>query len=505
LLPVLPNRILAAALLPAAALWAASCAAPLGPGYTVERQGVAIDFVPGPEPRIAIHAEYRLRKTGKKPLEELDVRLPRESVVRLEGVSVTWEGRPGLMERRSDPDGDILHLKMNAPWPVKRTRTLHLEYYVVRGDPATSQLDVAPDGFYLPVDGWLAAPVPPAGTLGSVGAPPKEWNLSVRVPADFLVRASGELKRPEKNSRGGVIEFTQQARGVAPYVVAGRYFQQEYRGSSGTVYIWKKTKFDKVEAESLANAVHKIAAAYDATFGPRDTVPRSLWIADSPVPVKHSREVTERGHADGAALHPPPPDFGFLYDEPSGKPVLTLAANLRMISGDLARTWMGYGRNPRFEALLPPLGELPLYAAAVAEESLEGTNARTSRIVEAIGDYDRAQEADAAEKSRASKKELGVFTDEFVYRSKSLLFFFALEDQFGRENVHRALHDVVQARKGRGYNLNDLIAALETNTHQNAAEFVRLWRKHPGIPGEFRARYAGQLAPATASSKETKP
>jgi hypothetical protein len=56
------------ALAACAALWLSGCAAPLGPGYLIERQEVRVDFSPQPQPAIRITAEYRLQNTGNQPL-----------------------------------------------------------------------------------------------------------------------------------------------------------------------------------------------------------------------------------------------------------------------------------------------------------------------------------------------------------------------------------------------------------------------------------------------------
>jgi len=44
---------------------------------------------------------------------------------------------------------------------------------------------------------------------------------------------------------------------------------------------------------------------------------------------------------------------------------------------------------------------------------------------------------------------------------------------------------MLEARTGRGFDLDDLIAAFEQEAHQNVAQFVRLWMKHPGVPKTF--------------------
>ncbi|MGH9865606.1 MAG: hypothetical protein ACRD4H_09360, partial [Candidatus Acidiferrales bacterium] len=53
---------------------AGGCVAPLGPGYTIEKQEIHVDFVAAPEPRIYIQADYQLRNTGNQPLASLRVR-----------------------------------------------------------------------------------------------------------------------------------------------------------------------------------------------------------------------------------------------------------------------------------------------------------------------------------------------------------------------------------------------------------------------------------------------
>ena len=66
-----------------------------------------------------------------------------------------------------------------------------------------------------------------------------------------------------------------------------------------------------------------------------------------------------------------------------------------------------------------------------------------------------------------------------------------------------SVRHMLYARRERGLELSDLIAAFEQETHENVAEFVRLWMKRPGVPDEFRARY-GETAAAAQPSKETR-
>jgi hypothetical protein len=95
--------------------------------------------------------------------------------------------------------------------------------------------------------------------------------------------------------------------------------------------------------------------------------------------------------------------------------------------------------------------------------------------------------------------------DAAVLRAKSVLFFFALQDRYGQDVFNKALSHMLDARRGGGFDLDDLIAAFEQETHQNVAEFVRQWMKHPGVPNDFRARYEITSGALASNPKETTP
>src|SRR5436305_1715701 len=94
---------------------------------------------------------------------------------------------------------------------------------------------------------------------------------------------------------------------------------------------------------------------------------------------------------------------------------------------------------------------------------------------------------------------------EAVLRAKSLLFFYALQDRYGQETFNTAIRHMLEARRGRGFNVTDLISSFEQESHENVAGFVRLWMKRPGVPAGFRAHYENSSAASTTTSKETAP
>jgi len=175
-----------------------------------------------------------------------------------------------------------------------------------------------------------------------------------------------------------------------------------------------------------------------------------------------------------------------LIDFNGGAPRLAAAAPA------LAASWLGYGQNPGFYEQQPPLSALPAFASALGQEALEGPSSRTETIRRALRMISKSVARHEPE-------------DENVLRAKSFLFFYGLEERYGREAFRHAINHVLSARQGRGFDLNDLIAAFDEETHQNVAEFVRLWMKRPGVPDEFRAHYEDASASIAITSKETMP
>ena len=153
---------------------------------------------------------------------------------------------------------------------------------------------------------------------------------------------------------------------------------------------------------------------------------------------------------------------------------------------------MGYGQNPGFFEQTPPLSALPAFAAASGREAGQGPQVRRDtirRTLRAIPLHGQPHQPE----------------DAAVLRAKSLLFFYGLQDLYGPEAFNNALRHLLYARRGGGFDLDDLISAFEQETHQNVAQFVRRWMKHPGVPDEFRARYENSAEAIAATSKETTP
>ena len=502
---LMPSRIFLYLLLAVAVFRTVSCAVPLGPGYTIEKQEIRVQFLPTPQPRIRLEADYQLKNTGNQPLTELELRLPGKRRFHRAEPQAKWDSESVAIDD-SPANSRFDLLKLPQPWPVSAKHTLHLSVEFRPSDDAGSRLSFADDAFFLPAQGWSPDLLPARGALATGGVPPKNWKLVVRVPEGFLVHLSGnEIKQSRKEGET-VVRANQRVADKYPFVIAGKYTATQIASGKEKVNLWTRKPLEQNSLHQASDQLVKTLQAYDSTFGSRDKNERPLWIVECPVvsgcftraPAANATvpgaaaaapEAAERVSAEMISLD------SAVVDISEGAPKIASAA-----APSLAASWMGYGQNPGFYEQEPPLSALPAFAAAAGRETLDGPGSRTDAIRKALRVVPvNPQNPPAATKTPEARN---------VVRAKSFLFFYALQDRYGREVFRNALQHMFYSRHGGGFNLNDLISAFDQETHQyNMAEFVRLWMKHPGVPQEFRARYeSGEpSAPESAISKETSP
>ncbi len=475
----------------AAALGAAGCVAPLGPGYTIESQQVHVRFESVPEPRIRIEADYQLKNTGNQPLRELELRLPGRRRFHFDEPRASWDASALALGVSEDNPRNAL-ITLPQPWSMAARHTLHLS---VEYSPATvreAALSFSGDAFFLPAQGWNPELLPVRGLFATGGVPPKKWEMSVSVPKGFLVHTSGQKAKSSHRNGEMIVLSSQRANDHYPFVISGRYTCTQIGGGKEKIILWTRQAQDAAGLRGASEALVRTMEAYDSAFGARSKDSSTTWIVECPAvsgcfskfnatTAKLLGNESESISAEMVSLDT------MMVDLSGGMPKLVIAA-----APSLGASWLGYARNPGFYEQEPPLSALPAFAASIGREAAEGTNSRTEtirRVLQLI-----------PEKAAAGRPE-----DATVVRAKSFLFFYALQDRYGREVFRRAISHMLSARRERGFELSDLIAAFEKETHQNAAEFVRLWMKRPGVPEEFRARYAETAPPTGQSEKETAP
>jgi hypothetical protein len=258
-------------------------------------------------------------------------------------------------------------------------------------------------------------------------------------------------------------------------VIAGRYVAESLSAGQEFVNLWTRSPQSPELLRQPSEALARAMQAYDTMFGARPNDSHQLWLVECPQIAgcftsttsnfaRLTSEGLEQTTAEMASRDTA------MIDLTGGAPKIAAAAP------SLASSWLGYGQNPGFFEQDPPLSALPAFAALLGREAVEGNQVRAQIIRRVL--------AVVPAKVQARQPE----TDE-VLRAKSLLFFYALQDRYGAQVFGAALSHMLYARRGGGFNLDDLIAAFEQEAHQNVAAFVRLWMKQPGVPEEFRTRY----------------
>jgi hypothetical protein len=490
-LPPRPHlRLLLCLLLAPVGLWVSSCAVALGPGYSIENQEIRVQFMPGSDPRIRVDSDYQLRNTGTRPVSSLELRLPGRRSFQVAASEASWDGA-SLAEQRSFANQRATSLALPQPWKVQERHTLHLSSEFQSPPAGSEGFRFAPDAFFLPAEGWAPELLPSEGLFASGGVPPKEWKLIVRVPEGFLVHTSGRSQKMSRTAREVTVQSVQHPEDRYPFVVAGLYRETSPdTGTGDKVFLWARAR-ESAQLRESAEALVRAIQAYDATFGARHQKSRPFWIVECPArdgcfTARESSYANLLSREPRAASSELASLDTVLIDFGGGALKLAAAAPA------LAASWLGYGQNPGYYDQQPPLSALPAFASALGQEAIEGPSSRTETIRRALG---------MIPKSAGARKT----EEENVVRAKSFLFFYALEERYGRDVFRHAINHMLSARQGRGFNLDDLIAAFEEETHQNVAEFVRLWMKRPGVPDEFRARYENASASIASNFKETKP
>lgn len=468
------------------------CAVPLGPGYTIQKQTLDLHFLPAPQPHFVVDASFDLKNSGNQPLQSLRIVLPPADAIHRTATSAEWNHQP--VETKTVPAtpadrGDSLEVTLPESWPMKQTRSLTLHYELSTGSHLGSFLSAGSETFFAYPGSWNPELFPPKHLFGTGGVPPKNWTLSVHVPVGYLVHASGNSGKRRDSSGEWIYSFTQPLRGFAPFVAGGKYQEREVRADGASILFWTLRSLDSATAQKAASAIAARVRYYDAEYGAATNGDRTIRLLEC-VPPKESFGcgglplmvlVHENWIARGLS------DAGFYQD-----------ANF-----ELAYSWFGGTARIRFDESPLPMDALAPYAGWEAQASAEGGTARAERIRTLIVDFDKH----AAECKEKVILPLSGGLQGCSYSaawSKSGLFCFALEDKIGRATLHAALKKLLESRRGRDLSLEDLIAAVDAESRQPQGPFVRTWLKHPGIPEDFRTRYAS-IAASTARAEANFP
>lgn len=469
----------------------AGCAASLGPGYIVEKQEIQVSFLPQSEPHVHVVAEYHLRNTGTRDLDSLDVRLPGRRFRPTEFTILSDGAELPVATSLANARDTIL--RFPKPWPIGDARTVRFEYDLHSATALEGALGFTPDAFDLPAEGWTPALPQARGLFGFGGVPPKKWELVVGVPEGFLVHASGGREKHSAKNGGMEFRFQQTAANLNPFVVAGRYRESRPNlPGNQPLRVWSRTDVSRAQLQQTTEALSKTLATYDSLFATRDKSRPPLWIVECP---ENAGCFSQRSTAYGVLLYGESSSDSaemisrdtILFD-----PRAASARPEALAGPALASGWLGYGQNPGFYEQQPPMSALPAFAAALALERSSGPQVREQIVRRALAQIPEHASPESN-------------NNPTVSRAKSFLLFYALRDRVGADPFQKALRHMLYARRKRGFNLNDLISAVEEESHQDIGPLVRQWIKRPGVPDDFRAAHSQSTARQETTTQEATP
>jgi hypothetical protein len=459
------------------------CAAPLGPGYTVEKQRIEVTYTQQAPDHVSIRASYQLKNNGTKPLTVLTVQPPDSDVIQPQDLRAEWRGKtleiPAL---RLESGDNNLRIPLPGDWAIGESGEFVVSYDI-KISPETAAIGSNHSAaFFLPSAAWLPILLPPRGPLAKGGEPPPKWDLVVNVPEGYKVRASGENRGAEKHGTRGGVRFEQRpGTNFDAYVAAGPYREQQVHSSAGTVVFWTSNPLSSARSAELAKLVAADANFFSTEFGAAEKKKSPIWLIECPqgAPILQDRPWISH---TGCATQP----YGAVV--PAEYFAATASAPYtKSIDLQLAATWLYFSVRPRQDRATYPVAAIPDYAEAALAVSRnpESRNQvvadllrRTDAIASGGKQLFRIDAADSPELNDRARME-------------SVMLLFALEDRCGAANVHKGIARASRLLRGETWDLSDLRSAVEAECGGPGLEsFFREWMHGPGIPAEFRARYS---------------
>jgi hypothetical protein len=443
------------------------CGVPVAPGYKIQKENLTVHFVPGSPPHLAVRAQYELANVGNAPLESIGVTLPGEKEFGRANLRAEIDGKEITLQHNPHEAPDDWRIPLPAPWRQKQKRNLMLSYDLGAQPVSDPRIFVSANTFYLNDSGWFPGLMSFKVFLSPAVVRPNPTALSVVIPADFRVTASGQPSGSRKQNGETEYRFRIRKPDFDPYVLAGQYSEQRVSSGGVTVAVW--TLGGPIPASKAQDIAAQVAPAVNVDVQNLGRLPKSL---DKIFVVDFPRKVRMNGDDD--------PTQGFLL--PGVVPGDTPYASVQDV---IAHTWFAHLIAPRPEAWLLAEG-LAFHPGTV---SGPGNNQiPPSPVPPLLSRYD-ADKLKAVEKPIISLLPTDPLDQLRIGADKIQLFFFALEDKCGPENVRHAIADMVYALRGEDYGYSDFRAALEQQCHQDLGGFFRTWLTRPGIPADFRARY----------------
>jgi hypothetical protein len=369
----------------------------------------------------------------------------------------------------------------DPPWAQNEKRTVVTEWDLVPEASERGTIVASPDGFFVADETALPLWQTPNGVFARGGTEPNKELLTVFAQPDFRVLAPGKaLKRTMDGSYVVQRFLINPDSDFIPYVVAGRYQEKIVQSRQGEVRFWTFRPVDGAAAQAAAERISSSMKTFAEFFGPASKGNSTVRIAEAQAELP-----AEFGEPDdpGGTSFPE----GVLLDSRAFRQGIASEAVLQLAEYELARTWFGWRVRPRPEAQILMGRGVGLFGLVIAAES-RGQGERRGMIASLLDRYDHAR-AIAPDK-RLMEPPAGYSRAERISTGyRAALFFVALEDLCGRDNLGAALREIIHARAQSDTGYEELRAALEFTSGKDLVEMFREWLVQTGIPDDFRARY----------------
>ena len=461
----------------AVAILTMACTVPLGPGFHTEKELLEVRFVSGSPPHLQFRATFTLKNSGNAPLDALDLSLPNEKdfgrsnlLIAVDGAAISPHpvAEPAALAEQA-PSQTRVRIRFASPWPQNARRTLVVSYEFRQATTRGALLEIGEDSFTLSAESWYPVLRAPNHLFAKGDAPPGRFDFSVFVPQDFLVHAPGHPRGKKRRAAESEFRFRIREDDFSPFVVAGRYHEQRFSDSKSIILFWTFQPLPKNEVQRTGVRFASAVRFFEKSFGPRGKGSRPVWLVE--IGGMNTPEVATLTSGQVAA--------GISESGLSSAEFL------------LATTWFNHLVTPLQgldRVIASALAEYAVLALADARGDSAGLNSQVRvwlRLYDNEEDRRREKEGSLVDMA-SSDSVLHIFWAE----TKTKLLVVALRDFCGAEIFQRGVLRMIQGLRGRTYSFTDLRVALEAESGKDLGDFFRLWLNQPGIPADFRARYA---------------
>ncbi len=465
-------------------LLGAGCVHPLGPGFRFADRQTEIRAVADASGGAGLHVRVvdHFDNVGDRPLRSLEVRLPEGPAFGPRNLRVTINGRAVSPESVSGADRRLMREPFDPVWEQKQPREIVTEWDLRPETAGRGSVAASAEAFYIADETALPVWRPPAGVFVRGGPHPNAASLTVVAPPDYRVLAPGKPLKPGTAGNMLAHRFHIKPReDFFTYVVAGRYLEQKVRTPQGEVSFWTLHPVDAQQAKTAALRLASSMRAFTDFFGPASKNKTAVRIVEAPGDLP--AEFGAPGDAGGASF-----PGGALLDSRAFAQGVANESVLELAEYELAQTWFGWRVRPSPAAQILMGRGVGLFSLVAAAEG-RGQDERHRMAAFLLGRYDESRRA-ATDRRLLEPPEGYSLAERISTGYKAALFFVALEDLCGRDNLRAAFQHILRARGGDEAGNEELRAAAEAASRRDLAEVFRIWLNRPGIPDDFRARYS---------------